>query len=417
MFILRQLEKLVYSLRDSLWIYPELVFVDKNSFWFQLRSLYHTARPVSHYLFYGLLTVVFFAYASSHVSAVLRVNTDILHEGVIVGVDENGQLQRLSRINPLINTNIQLEQDLIELIYDDLIIVNQDGESIGGLADYGELEKGKLYRFRLYPDRYWHDGQKVTTADVEATFNLLQMLEEDPVTSTLHSRAVSKMEMNVLDEYSFELKLNSVIPGFFEAVGFKVLPAHLIAELDTRNIVTSDPVINRNPVGTGPFRFGIVDDDSITLTANPDYPSDTGSIREIHFHLYPDENSAISALRGGKIHTLPGVSLNKLRELEQVPNLQIYESSVIYNQYWGMYFNLNDEGPAAFDDINVRRAISSAINRERIIETLLGYAVEAKGAIPPDSWAHVVTSGYLYDAAKHANCSRKPAGRYRMVIR
>ncbi|KXK08390.1 MAG: Periplasmic oligopeptide-binding protein precursor [candidate division WS6 bacterium OLB21] len=280
MFLLRHIEQLLYSIRDFLWSYPERLFIDKHSLYNQFRSTYHALRPLSHYLMVAFITFLVVTITGSNVSAMLRINSDTLIEGVIVGLDEQGDVQEISRINPLINSNIQLERDIIELIYESLISVNQSGESTAALADYGELDKGRLYRFKLREGMLWSDGQPITTADVEATFNLLQQLEGDPTTSTLYSRAATKMEIIILDDLTFEFKLNSVIPGFFEAISYKILPAHLLSDVNTDNIVTSDPLINRNPVGSGRYKINSVSDDTITLSQNPNYHGEHGSIKK-----------------------------------------------------------------------------------------------------------------------------------------
>ncbi|WKZ27657.1 MAG: peptide ABC transporter substrate-binding protein [Candidatus Dojkabacteria bacterium] len=415
MFLLRHIEQLLYSIRDFLWSYPERLFIDKHSLYNQFRSTYHALRPLSHYLMVAFITFLVVTITGSNVSAMLRINSDTLIEGVIVGLDEQGDVQEISRINPLINSNIQLERDIIELIYESLISVNQSGESTAALADYGELDKGRLYRFKLREGMLWSDGQPITTADVEATFNLLQQLEGDPTTSTLYSRAATKMEIIILDDLTFEFKLNSVIPGFFEAISYKILPAHLLSDVNTDNIVTSDPLINRNPVGSGRYKINSVSDDTITLSQNPNYHGEHGSIKKIVFRMYPDESSAVEALRGGQIHTLSGISTDSVRNLQSQQNIELIGSNIIYSQYWALFFNLNEEGPAAFDDVAVRRAISSAVNRDFVIDNLLGYATEAIGPIPESSWAYTAVPTYRFDKSKASEILedagwRRPAG-------
>jgi peptide/nickel transport system substrate-binding protein len=398
MFIFNKIEQLLYSLRDALWDYPENLLFKDDSLYAQIRRNYVATRPFSHFLLCSAVVAVIFLMVSRDVSAFLRINSTTLIEGVIIGVDENNQLQRPSRVNPLINTNIQLEKDLSELIYEGLITVDQRGEVHPVLADFLELREGRLYRFKLKDNLFWQDGVKVTTADVEATFNLIKSLEQDARTSTLFSRAATKMELSVLDEQSLEFRLNSALPTFFEAVSYKILPAHLLGDVNFTNISTSDPFINRNPVGTGRYKFAGSSQDAIELAFNPLFQGEKPSITRIKFKLYADEESALNALKSGQIHSLTGVSTDRLREVQTLQHTTVVGSNVIFNQYWGLYFNLGSAGPAVFKDKKVRQAISSGINRQFILDSLLGYAAEAFGPIPESSFAYVQNlKRYVFD--------------------
>jgi len=400
MFILAKIEQLLYSLRDTLWDYPFHLFLDQESIFVKVKHSYLSSRPFSHLFLCFAVIGTAFLLVSNDVSAFLRINSSTLIEGVIVGVDANNQLQRLSRVNPLINTNIQLEKDLNELVYQGLITVDQKGEIHPVLADFLELKEGKLYRFKMKDNIFWHDGVKVTTEDVRATFDLLKNLEQDARTSTLYSRAATKMELTVIDEQSFEFKLNSALPSFFEAVSYKIMPSHLLGDLNVININSSDPIINRNPVGTGLYKFAGAGLDTIELVLNQNYTGEKPSITRIKFKLYADEEGAINALKSGQIHSLTGISTDKLRELQTLQHTTVLGSSVIYNQYWGLYFNLSEQGPKVFKDKKVRQAISSAINRQFILESLLNYAHKADGPIPESSFAYAAdVKRYDFDKA------------------
>jgi peptide/nickel transport system substrate-binding protein len=89
-----------------------------------------------------------------------------------------------------------------------------------------------------------------------------------------------------------------------------------------------------------------------------------------------------------------------VQELKTVPNLKIIKSNVIYNQYWGLYFNLSDQNDSAIKEMKVRQSISSAINKNLIIEALVESAVEANGPIPVNSFAYSDEGKYSYDMEK-----------------
>lgn len=374
-----------------------MVFADKDSIYRRISNYYYLTRPFSHFVFLSLIIILVTVIVGTNVRAFLRINNTTLIEGEIVGVDENNQLQQLSKINPLINTNIQLEKDLTELIYESLVRVDQNGDIIPILADYLEIKPGQLYRFKLKDNLLWHDGLPVTTEDVRATFELIQYLDQDARTSTLYSRAATKLELIIIDDLSFEFKLNSALPTFFEAISFKILPAHLMNDLTPLNINTPDPLLNRHPVGTGPYKLATVTEDAIELIENENYHGDKSAIKNIRFKLFADEATALDALKSGQIHSLTGMSTDRVREVAGLPHINVVPSSIIYNQYWGIYLNLGANGNPLLKDKKVRQALSSAINRELIIDALLGFAAEATGPIPESSFAYSKEVTYGYD--------------------
>src|SRR3989344_147730 len=399
------LSKLLSGTRDFFWNYPEFLFLGENSWWSRLRSFYNEGIPVSHFALLIFSTMLLTALVVVNAKAILNSNSDTLIEGVIIGVDELGNLQQLNRINPLINTNIQLEKDLNELIYESLIEIDQNGVPVAVLGDFLKIEEGRIYQFKLKKNIYWHDGTPITANDVAKTFELLQSLEEDPKTSTIFSRAAVKMEIAVIDSESFEFKLkgeDTYIPelSFFEGISFKILPAHLITDIDRYNISFSDPLINRHPVGSGPYKFNLSRNNEITLVRNDNYFGNKSAIKMIKFKLFKDENSAVEALKSGQIHALTGLTTNNLRDLSTFSNLQIIKSNIIYNQYFALYFNLGQNGLEILKDQKVRQAIAFAVNKEKIIETVLGFAHKADSPIPENSFAYSASSAYPYNPQK-----------------
>ena len=399
LFLLQTLQRVIYSIRNYLWNIPDLLFVGNSSPIIRISELYRTSRPFSHFFVILFVTVGIVSLIAQDVSAFFKINTNTFIEGVIVGVDNNGELRQLNRISPLIVSEIQLEKDLGEIIYESLIKVNQKGEIKNILVEgYETLDNGNRFRFHLIQDITWHDGERFTSRDVSATFKLLQQLENSPETSTIHSRAAVNLKLNVIDDYTidFSFQENTVIPSFFEAISFKILPEHMLTDVNPQNINTSDPIINRNPVGTGPFRLQRVETQAITLRKNSQY-RESVNLEILKFDLFPNEVSAVNAIKSGQIHGLAGISIDNLRDLNDNFATDVLTSEVIYNQYWAMYFNLDNE---LFTDKKLRQAISAGINKDRIVDTLLGYAEKTDSSIPKSSFAYAEVNRITYDPVK-----------------
>ncbi|MCA9385578.1 peptide ABC transporter substrate-binding protein [Candidatus Dojkabacteria bacterium] len=398
MKLLRAIENAIYTFRNALWDYPDFLLFDQKSVVMVVSAFYKRTRPFSHLwlsLFvYLLLTVTFVVKPT----ALLRVDSEEFIEGSVVGIDETGQLLGLQKINPLVPSTIQLEKDISNLVYESLLTIDQNAEIHPVLIEsYEEVKKGNHYSFTLKNDIYWHDGTKLTTHDVEETFELLQRLNENPDTASSFSSVVANQfnDLIVLDDRTFEVMLvdeDAVLPTFFESLTFKIMPAKYIENIDTNSILTRDIYINTNPIGTGPYRNvsqSARSQNLIQLSRNERYHEQIPSIGKIVFQLFPDENSAVEALKTGKIHAIAGLSSGVSESIKDLENYEILQSNIIYNQYWALHFNLDqNSGHQNLQEKGVRQAIGYAIDRDKIINNLDGRGEEAFGTIPKNSFAY-----------------------------
>ncbi|MBN1915848.1 peptide ABC transporter substrate-binding protein [Candidatus Dojkabacteria bacterium] len=385
----KALEKGLYKIRDFFWSYPDLLFSGRDSFFGVFIRVYKRGRPISHVLATTSVILLLAAVTLNNVSAFLYVNSDDYIEGVITGIDENGDLASVNKLNPLIPQIVQLERDLNEIIYESLVEVKPDGSVEPVLLDrYEEIETGEKYNLYLKKNIFWHDGKNFNAGDVIETHRLLKELNSRTSTQSSFSKAAVKMVVKKIDDYAIEVTVNGILPNFFEVMRYKILPAHLISEITADNINTSKVKINTNPVGTGPYKFRYVRAGRITVSRFDSYHGKEAKLNTITFVPFQDERSALNAIKSGEIHGLMGASVDSMTTVSDYPNIKQIKSSTLYNQYWGLHFNLREEGPEALKDKKVRQAIAYAIDRARIIEILNNQGEIANGPIPPSSFAY-----------------------------
>ena len=387
--MINAIEDLLYKIRDFFWKYPDYLVTGEGSFVKTFLSIYKKSRPLSHVLSSFFIILVIITLTIGDVSAFLRINNTEYIEGIITGVDEEGNLLTINRLNPLIPPVVQLERDLNEIIYEPLINVSSDGTIRNVLTNsVEEIEPGKKYLFHLKEEVYWHDGEKFDASDVLQTHRLLLDLNSKASTQSSFSKAAQQMTIKQLDDFTVELEVDGILPNFFEAVGYKILPAHLIEEIDANNIYSTRVTLNNNPVGTGPFEFARARNDSISLSAFDDYHGNKPKLESIKFLSFVDEDSALEAIRAGQIHGLAGSTSRVLEETSDLINLHHVESSTLFNQYWSLYFNLRETGPDSLKDKNIRKAIAYAINKEAVLGAIDNQGEEAYGPIPSSSFAY-----------------------------
>ncbi|MCA9379276.1 hypothetical protein KC640_02510, partial [Candidatus Dojkabacteria bacterium] len=197
-----------------------------------------------------------------------------------------------------------------------------------------------------------------------------------------------------------------ILANFLELISIKIVPEHLAGDLNSRTINSPEPYLNRFPVGTGPYKFAGAETGVLSLVSNTDYYGKIPSISQIKFKLFKTEEQANTALQNGEIHSLATSSTEYSRQNGGYPQVLVNKSPVLQNQYWAVYFNLRKNpdgealGPEFFQDVTVRRAISSAVNRQKILENLDNVGVEAKGPISTLSEFYNPNAGeYDYDVS------------------
>jgi peptide/nickel transport system substrate-binding protein len=140
-----------------------------------------------------------------------------------------------------------------------------------------------------------------------------------------------------------------------------------------------------NPIGTGPFMFEkYVPGTEVVLAANKNYYEGVPKVDKIVFKPISEETAAEIALEKGDIDIM------YFRSPEVYTRLQANKSIMVEEKagpgVYFLYFNI-DRKP--FNDVRVRRAIQYAINKEQIVNVILGkIAVKANNMIPPMSFAY-----------------------------
>lgn len=373
-------------LRDALWNYPYYLFIGELSVFGKLVNFYVGTRPFSYVLTTLILSGIGAALLFTQLQVILGFNSNDYIEGVIVGTDASGQLRGPQTLNPLQITNPQLDKDIMALVYEPLIEVDQTGEVTPILAERFSIadEDNRVFRFKLRESVTWHDGTPFTSADVEATFNLIKEFGAAGGLDIYAAEAATNIELEVIDEYVVSFEVNGeTLPNFYELITFKIVPAHLIDQY--RDAVLTGfytGVQTLTTVGTGPFRLTFVGTDRVELTANENYFLGTPKITNFKFKLLRDQEQALRAIRSGEIHGITNVTSDFLNKAELTPSVSVVQSNIINTQYWAIYLNLADEGPEILQSSEIRQALSQSINRDLLINTVFEQAEPALGPIP-----------------------------------
>ena len=428
---LSRIEKKLYEIRDFFWNYPDYL-IGPGYFSAHVDALYKSSIPYSHFVFAGFCVIlIFFSSFVVDLKALIKISDSTLIEGVVMGVDDNGNIQKLTKVNPIIPSNVQIERDLAELIYEPLIRYEYkqsdspqwDINIEDVLAESViKIREGADYQFNLRRNVLWHDGRQFNADDVISTFNIVSGVENR---NEAYIRAIKQLRWERIDEFTVRVctkgsddsnncnqtKDNPILSNFLELISIKIIPAAHSKDITSQNIDSSVPELFRVPVGTGKFKFYRVDPQSVKVVRNDKYYGENlvlkgedldaskpenyelarvlPKVQSIEFKFFRNLEDAIKGLQNGTVHTLATISTEDKQTLDDYPQIETKLSPVLVNQFWSMYFNLRKDpngktlGADFFQDVKVRTAISEAINREDLIKNALqGIGQEDLGPIP-----------------------------------
>lgn len=270
-------------------------------------------------------------------------------------------------------------------------IVN--AELYDGLADMGEdlsyqprlargwevAPDGRSITYHLRPWR-WSDGAPLTARDVVMS---LGMFKDEKVGSRRRSLYDAVVGAEALDDSTVRYDLAAAVADPVQATWHQVLPWHVVQGLD-RAAVGSWP-INQAPLSSGEWKLESWSHNrELVLARNPAYPGRPARLERVVFRILPDEASRLIALETGEVDLADGVSPASAARLEARGDLRLVDCGG--RRIYAVQWNCLDPSLA---DAGTRRALSLAIDRERMISALVGgYGRPASGPIPPALWNH-----------------------------
>lgn len=212
-------------------------------------------------------------------------------------------------------------------------------------------------------------------ADVQGEFDA----EGNPV-GTPKTKEMSGLE--VVSDTEFKVTLsrpNSQFPVMVGYSGFAPMP----------KVFFDDPkAFGKNPVGNGPFQFESWDPKvSIKLKAWPDYPGDPKPIvAGAEFKLYADLDAAWADLQAGNLDVLDSIPPSGLAggQYKQIlgDRAIVEPTGSIQTVSFPMY-------DKRFDNTDLRKAISMAIDRQTIVNNVFDGTRE-----PATDWTSPVVQGF-----------------------
>jgi peptide/nickel transport system substrate-binding protein len=277
--------------------------------------------------------------------------------------------------DPRFSTGNTYSARIMQLVYDTLLIKNENFELFPSLADsFVESEDHKTFTFHLRSGVKFHNDKALTSADVKYTFDsLLSPALKSPIRGAL-DKITSIETPDALTVIFHAREPFYTFAANLPAIG--IIPEGAGTEMSTA------------PIGSGPYRFiSYAEGDLVKLEANPDYWNGAPFIPRVHIKFVADNSTRQAELMSGGVDIAynSGFDPETIRALQGRRGIQVQQVEGVNVDYLGV----NLTPLSQMSNQKLRQAVACAIDREIIISRLLrNQATRSEAILPIKHWAY-----------------------------
>jgi peptide/nickel transport system substrate-binding protein len=238
-----------------------------------------------------------------------------------------------------------------------LFLTLPDGTVEPGLAESVEFNEDLTAATVVLREANFSDGSPITAEDVVATF----MRHKSVDGSTIASTTDRVESVTAVDESTVEFTFPAPYPSFTGHAGvLAIYPASAMADAEA---YFAEPTVTSG-------QYTIADgwaSNRLELETNPEYWGGAPAVENVTFTIIEDANSAISQLQSGQVDFAGDLAPNFITQIQGTEGIEVLMSDV-YGFYDVRLQNLH--GP--FADVNVRKAVNAALDRDQIVTAIWG---------------------------------------------
>lgn len=302
-----------------------------------------------------------------------------------------GMLGDIKTNNPFLRT-LALEGYIDRMIFEPLVAFDLNLTVVPWLAESWEVsEDGLVWTFHLRDNVTWHDGKPFTAEDV--VFTIETVLEHKPPTWYSYFEMIERAE--AVDNYTVKVYMKQPYSWTLTTFAtFEILPKHAWKDVPWN---TTDPPM----IGTGPFKWVKWEKgEYIELEKNPNYwKAGKPHLDRVLWTVYETGSAQVLALRAGEVDLMYRyIPLESIKTLIEDPNIIVSVSPGLNFRYF-----IPNLRRVPFDDINLRKALAHAVDKETIVNAImLGYAEPIDSFVPQawGEWNNPNVPKYEYNLTK-----------------
>jgi peptide/nickel transport system substrate-binding protein len=281
-------------------------------------------------------------------------------------------------LDPAMETNGPMQSAKF-MMWDTLLEIGPEAELAPGIAESWTMaEDGLSWTFELREGVEFHNGEALTADDVK--FSIERMLSPDATYSQTAQAQSMVDSVEVVDDFTVVVNTKGVqvtLPYLFSAhrsLAGIVFPQDYLLEEGGATFEEQRQLLEEAPIGSGPFRFvERVTGESMVFEAVEEHWRATPAVDRVEILHVSEPSTQVSMLQAGEVDIIDVVP-------DQAANLEgagyeirtVDSASELVLFFPGTWRNGAQTEPAG--DVRVRQALSLAIDRQTIIDTLLaGY--------------------------------------------
>lgn len=305
-------------------------------------------------------------------------------------------------VDPALNSAVD-GGNMILHAFEGLLTLDENGQLKEGQAESWETsEDGLTWTFHLRDGLKWSDGTDLTAKDFVYSWQRVC----DPNVAAPYAETVlgmvkgydeavagdiTKLDVQAPDEKTVVVNLAHPCSYFGELAAFATLNPVQQATVEANGdawATSADTYISN-----GPFMMTEwVPGSHITFSKNPNYwNAEAIKLDKLEFELIEDSNAAYSAYTSGEVDMIKDVPT------EEIPSLQGNEEFHVDPIIGTYYVSLNLQ-KEYFQDARVRKALSLAIDRNYVANTLMQGTYSPASSIVGPGWLDTDGSSFAENA-------------------
>ena len=278
-------------------------------------------------------------------------------------------------------------------IFDTLVWSGTDLQIEPGLATSWKPVDDDTWEFSLRKGVKFHDGSDFDAEDVKFSIERIPVVS-GPTTTTIYVRRVAGVD--IIDPHTIHIHTNgraATLPNDF--IRLFIVSSEAAAEYSTPETAAEGFNSGAATIGTGPYKYVSWEPKGdLVMERNTDYWRGKGAWERVIRKEIPNDSSRLAALKAGQVDVINYVSSVDYLALERDNSIDAVKGDSVY--IMNLQLDQREDTPLvrAIDgsdlaenplrDINVRRAIDHAIDRETMVEIVLeGLGKPANQLMPP----------------------------------
>ncbi|WP_347861832.1 peptide ABC transporter substrate-binding protein [Salimicrobium sp. PL1-032A] len=275
--------------------------------------------------------------------------------------------------------------------YEGLYRLDENGELAEGIAkDHEVSEDGTTWTFNLREDAEWENGDSVTAHDFVYAWQravtpetgseygpyFLGGVVENATAVADGEMEPSELGVEAVDDYTFEVNLEQPVPYFDSMtvfITFMPLNQSYVEEQGDDFSTEADTTLANGPFKMTEWTHG----EGWKVEKNEDYwDQESVELEEIDVKVIKETSTAVNLFQTGELDQAE-LNAEFVDEYRSSEHFQVVENPYLY------FFKFNQESHEALANVNARKAISMAIDRQSLTDVILNDgSVPAEGYVP-----------------------------------